>query len=918
MVNCNFLSGGISSSALALALVAGLTPQAALAQDANPTEDANEVDDVDPDNVIIVSGFRASLESAVAEKRNSDLILESVTAEDIGKLPDDSIGESIARLPGVTSQRLNGRANAIAIRGLGQDFSQTLLNGREQTSTGDARAIEFDQYPSEVVNQVVVYKSPSASLVGQGLVGTIDVRTIRPLEANERIFAIGAKGSYADLGALNAGSKEFGYRVNATFVDQFADDTIGIALAAAYTDEPYQLQEFNAWGYNGNGEAGNPFVIGGSKSFVTSTQLKRFGVNGTLQVELSENLVATVDGFYSNFDDDQSKRGIELPLAFGGFFGTTSDPTTFTTTQTEFGEFATSGTFENVEGVVRNDIFQRKADLYSGGFNLDYEDDDGWSAFFDFGYSRTDRNELSFESYSGTGYDRLNGATDTIGFTSDGNGTFFSPTLDYSDPNLIKLTDPLGWGGSRIQAGYFNDRIVEDELKQYRVGVAKEFGGFIDAVHVGLSYTDRDKSLTPDESFIIPANGQTELDIPTEFLLRSTNLDYLGLGAIVSYDARDLIDAGILVQDRNEDPNVGGKAYEIAEDLMTMYAQVDLRAPLGSGELTGNVGVQAINTLQKSSAIAFANGVGTPVTISADYWDVLPSANLSLRFDSNWIIRLAASRQIQRPRIDELSAALQYGFSNNVADSPTGVVPFYSGGGGNPRLRPYRANAVDFNVEKYFANGSGVVALQLFYKDFVSYIDRTQFIFDFQGFPPPSNQVTTTTIGLLNAPFNTGGGDFYGGEISATIPFDMFTEALDGFGATGGVGYTESKIENAQGDVDELPGYSKYVANGTLYYEKYGFNARGSVRYRSSFLGDFVQVGGQPTRRRARAETIVDAQIGYDFADTGALGGLSVYLQGQNLTNAPFVSQFDVPISEAVIDYQEYGRRFLAGFTYKF
>lgn len=910
---------GVSVFALALGLAFG--PQAALAQDSDtPIAEAAPVDAEDEldENIIVVTGFRASLESAVAEKRNSDLILESVTAEDIGKLPDDSIGESIARLPGVTSQRLNGRANAIAIRGLGQDFSQTLLNGREQTSTGDARAVEFDQYPSEVVNQVVVYKSPSASLIGQGLVGTIDVRTIRPLDAGKRIFAVGAKGSYADLGALNAGSKEFGYRVNATFVDQFADDTLGIALAAAYTDEPYQLQEFNAWGYGGSGEAGNPFVIGGSKSFVTSTQLKRFGVNGTVQAELSDTIMLTVDGFYSNFDDDQSKRGIELPLAFGGFFGTTFDPASATTTSTEFGEFATAGTFENVEGVVRNDIFQRKADLYSGGLNLTHEGDDGWSAFFDFGYSRTDRNELSFESYAGTAYDRLNGATDTIGFVSDENGTTFSPTLDYSDPDLIRLTDPLGWGGSRIQAGYFNDRIVEDELKQYRVGVEKEMDGFIRAVKAGLSYTDRDKSLTPDESFILPADGREEIDIPSQFLLRPTNLDYLGLGPIVSYDARDLIDAGVLVQDRNLDPNVGAKAYQIAENLMTMYLQLDLQQTLGAGELTGNVGVQAINTVQKSSAVAFADGVGTPVTIGAEYWDVLPSANLSLRLDSDWVFRLAASRQIQRPRLDDFSAAFQYGFDNNVANSPTGVVPFYSGSGGNPRLRPYRANAVDVNIEKYFANGSGVVALQLFYKDFVSYIDRTQLVFDFQGFPAPSNQTTTTTIGLLNAPFNTGGGDFYGGEISATIPFDMFTSALDGFGATGGVGYTESKIENAQGDVDELPGYSKYVANGTLYFEKFGFSARGSVRYRSDFLADFVQVGGQPTRRRARDETIVDAQIGYDFADGSALDGLSLYVQGQNLTNAPFVSQFDVPVREAVIDYQEYGRRFLAGFTYRF
>ena len=107
------------------------------------------------------------------------------------------------------------------------------------------------------------------------------------------------------------------------------------------------------------------------------------------------------------------------------------------------------------------------------------------------------------------------------------------------------------------------------------------------------------------------------------------------------------------------------------------------------------------------------------------------------------------------------------------------------------------------------------------------------------------------------------------------------------------------------------------MANGTLYYERGGFNARGSVRYRSQFLADFTGFGGSPTRRLARAETIVDAQIGYDF-ESGALEGLSVYLQGQNLTNAPFVSQFNVPVPEAVIDNQEYGRRFLAGFTFKF
>ncbi|MGB5778723.1 MAG: TonB-dependent receptor [Allopontixanthobacter sediminis] len=917
---------------MALALAGGFGQSAAIAQDAAEpvVNEAATEDESEDEDVIVVSGFRASLESSVNEKRRSDLILESVTAEDIGKLPDDSIGESIARLPGVTSQRLNGRANVIAIRGLGPDFSQTLLNGREQTSTGDNRAVEFDQYPSEVVNQVVVYKSPSASLVGQGLVGTIDVRTIRPLETGKQIFAIGAKGSYADLGALNAGSKEFGYRANATYVDQFADDTIGIALAAAYTDEPYQLQEFNAWGYGGGGTPGSPFVIGGSKSFVTSTQLKRFGVNGTFQAEVTPTLTLTVDGFYSNFDDDSTKRGIELPLGFGAF-GTTFDPATATTTPTEFGDFASSGTFQNVQGVVRNDVFQRKADLYSGGLNLEYEGEDGWSAFFDFGYSRTDRNELSIESYSGTGFNwddpnrvgdefAAGDPTDTIGFNSGTTGTVFSPTLDYSDPSLIFLTDPLGWGGSLTvpQAGYYNNRILEDELKQYRLGVEKELDGFLSAVKFGLAYTDRAKSLTPDESLIRLAGGATELAIPSSALLEPTNLDYLGLGPIVSYDPRGLIADGTYVLEINTSNDIPAKAYRISEKLMTAYLQVDLDKEIGTGVLTGNFGVQAIATNQKSSGIAFADGQRVDVTLGDDFWDVLPSLNLSYRLASDWVFRLAASRQIQRPQLDDLRSAIGYSVITAIDDqSPTGLYPYISGGGGNPLLRPYRANAVDFNVEKYFANGAGVIALQLFYKDIVSYIDASQTVFDYAGLPTPVGQTPATTIGLLNSEINTGGGDFYGAEISATVPFDAFFSFLEGFGATGGVGYTKTKIKDANDNVDVIPGYSKWVANGTLYYERGGFNARGSARYRSQFLADFTGFGGTPTRRLARAETIIDAQIGYDF-DSGALEGLSVYLQGQNLTNTPFVSQFDVPVPEAVIDNQEYGRRFLAGFTYRF
>lgn len=109
---------------------------------------------------VVVTGIRASIENAIAVKKNDSSIVEAVSAEDIGKLPDSSIAESIARLPGIAAQRTNGRAQTLSIRGLGPDFTVTTFNGREQATTNDNRTVEFDQYPSELVNQVKIYKTP--------------------------------------------------------------------------------------------------------------------------------------------------------------------------------------------------------------------------------------------------------------------------------------------------------------------------------------------------------------------------------------------------------------------------------------------------------------------------------------------------------------------------------------------------------------------------------------------------------------------------------------------------------------------------------------------------------------------------------------------------------------------------------------
>lgn len=908
---CAKLARGSSIMAL---MVAGLLAGAgtAVAQTAPAQADATDPTATpasEEDTDIVVTGFRASLENAVAEKKNRDQVVESISAEDIGKLPDASIAESIARLPGLTSQRVSGRSNSISIRGFAPDFSTTLLNGREQTSTGDNRAVEYDQYPAEIMSQVLVYKTGQANLVGQGLSGTVDLRTVRPLEYGRQAISIGARGTYADLGKLNAGSRDKGYRVNGTYIDQFADETIGVALSANYLDEPYQIQEFNAWGYAGfNGQG----VIGGSKSYVTSTRLKRLGLSGTLQYRPVQNLTVTVDGFYSDFNDDQIKRGIELPLGYGQDFNNAANPNgvKLTNTTANSDGFITSGTFGNVEGVVRNDAFERKAKLYSFGYNMAWRGDDGWNATLDASYSKTDRQEIILESYAGTGYGQNVGAKDTISFTSGKTGTRFSPTLNYSDPNLILLTDPLGWGGANLQAGYFNDRIVKDRIAQYRFEVEKELDNFFGAVKVGLNYTDRDKSLTPDEALLALSGGLRQLRIPDQYVKEPTSLSYLGLGPMLSYDPRDLLAGGVYSLIANTSLDVPAKAFRIEEDLMTMYVQADINQDIGASILTGNIGVQAVNTEQKSSGLVAAAGTLVPTIRGADYWDLLPSINLSLRMPGDWVIRAGAARQVQRPRLDDMRVSQGYGYNPQER--------IITGGGGNPFLRPIRSNSFDLTLEKYFGR-AGYIAAQGFYKDLKSFVYNQTIPFDYAGFPTPTGTPPgTPTLGRADVPINGEGGSIYGVELAATLPLNTFVSFLDGFGVTGGGSWTKTQIKpTPTAPAEDIPGYSKWVINGTAYFEKWGFSARGSARYRSTFVGELSGFGGNRQRRRALDETIIDAQIGYEFQKGTALEGLSLFVQGQNLTDERFAT-VDPAYDLAVIDYQSYGRRFLAGASFRF
>ncbi len=931
MKSSSTIRRGVSKTAIGLALFA-CAPQIAFAQS----------EDEESGDAIVVTGIRASLASSAKLKEATNGIVDSISAEDIGKLPDVSIADSLARLPGVTAQRLEGRDQRLSIRGLGPDFSTTLLNGREQVTVGDNRGVEFDQYPSEFFRNVVVYKSAQANIVPAGISGTVDLRMLRPLAQPDRIVAVQARAQMNGQKALNPDGTRYGFRASGTYVDQFADDTLGIAIGVSASHTPSQNERYNAWGFPNAGEVGGNFILGGAKPYVQSNLLKRYGVVGTIEYQPSDNFHSTIDVLYSKFKETQRLRGIEFPINPG--WGSGAVVESFTAVD----GFATDVTLSNVHAVQRNDINKRDADNLSIGWNNVLAVSDSINVTVDASWSKAKRTDFLLETYSGVGYNTA-GPGDTIRITQNPNGTFdIVPTLDYTDTNIIGITDPRGWGFNGttavVQAGFLNRPSFKDDLKALRASLDGEFAdaGLLDSWEVGVNYSRRKKTSAFTSFFLCPkgagqnctvASGTpTFVPVPPEAVLDSTvSLDYLGVPAMLALDPLYLFNNTLnsvfdnrpvsLVRDNN-----------VVEKILTGYAQLNLDGDLGGKNLQGSIGIQVVHSKQNStgssSAFQDVNGDGiselvvAPAFAKESYTDFLPSASFSVELGDRFYIRAAASQTMVRARLDQLRVNQEVSFDFARLGSTTPGESFFNSRGGNTMLRPYKSTNVDMSAEKYFANG-GYFSVAGYFKALTDFVNSNDsFLFDFaaavDGLPQAVRDQIGTTVGRVSGPSNNGKGHILGAEATLSLPFANFSSALDGFGIFTSLSYTESRVRLGGNPAPiTVPGLSKWVGTAEAYYEKDGFQAKVAYRYRSKFLGEVAGLSANPTFREAKPEGILDAQIGYEFQEGSALEGLSIQLQAKNLTDRPFIT-YEGGDTRRVIDYQRYGRDFYLGVAYKF
>ena len=900
------------------------------------TAQAQQSAPADSGQTITVTGIRRSIEASIATKRNAEGIVEAISAEDIGKLPDVSIAESLARVPGLAGQRVGGRVQGIQIRGLSSDFAGTLLNGREQVTTGDNRGVEFDQFPSELIHAVTIHKSADASLVGQGLSGTVNMQSIRPLSQRGRKINLNARYEKNSHGALNANTDAAGRRFSASYIDQFAGGTLGVALGFAHLDSPGQELHYKAWGFGklnadctahpewgcsqATGVPAGATVQNGFEATAVSRLQRRDGAMAVIEYKPSEDLHSTVDLYYSKFRKNETMRGLMNGLA-EGWSGNPGVAYSNAQTQT-VGDatLVTSANLANTNFIVRNDNNTRDDKLSSLGWNLQARLGEKWRGVADLALSSAERSENVIETYAGAR--RVNPSAPpatlqtygTTGFAITGASGFptFSPRLNYADAQQIYLSDPAhDWGHD----GLWKKPRAKDELKSLRLEARRDLDGFFGGVDFGLVHSVRDKERQMNELEAKLKNSRAPVLVPASLLDAPTSLGFVGIPGVLAYDVM-----GALGQLYDLTPTalneIINRNYEVREKVTTGFVKVAFDSKLGGVPARGNVGLQVVRTDQSSHGFSRIGSV-TPSnppsenTRGKTYTDLLPSANIAFEFRGDTIARAAVGKTLARGRMDDLRAGA------DVSLNPT--TRLWSGSGGNPFLEPWRAWSADLSFEHYFGKRSYVAAAG-FYKKLDTYIYTQRTEFDFTGIPNTTAIVPASQFGLFSRPENGQGGKVSGLELSVSLEAGLLSKALEGFGVIANASFTESDIRpNGPTSTVRLPGLSGTVAGLTLYYEQAGFSARVATRYRSAFRGEITGLHNARSFTNILPDRQTDLQLGYEFQG-GGLKGLSVLLQVNNVANSPYATQFGSGFSGAVLapeEYNKYGRQTLLGVSWK-
>lgn len=908
---------------VATAGAALLGAQPALAQQAAPPAEEDG-------DAIVVSGIRAAERAAIDIKRNAVSVVDSIVAEDLGKLPDQNVAESLQRITGVTIERNRGEGRYVTVRGFGPKFNAVTVNGRTLATDNNGREFSFDVIPSEVISGADVYKSPQANFMGASIGATINVKTLRPLDQKEGFKVAGsANGMWSEL--ANTWNPE----VSGVASWKNEPGSFGIAIAGVYSKQDSRYDEFTIGAGHvkrgslaANPSAGrnaNEYWFGRLAAGVTpftgvdapsnlspfffERNLTRWAVNGSVQMRPSDTLTVTVDSLYSKARFREQQTGLAYDFSGGTLVEHVVDGGSIVNGVQTGGKTL----FQRVTGGFVDEIIQyddRDVTTDQFGINVDWKPSDTLRIRLDGSLSDARRRGKENNLFTTIRRKNIDYSFDRRSGSPIYNYTLSSPSYSNAATSSQGLTAHYYiWGGGSN---------VDDQIEEYKADLEWNPGSGPLTIYGGAFTQRRVKTITADE---MPFGEQcaycgSDRVLPAALFSPTNRNFFQGYGGNI---LRDWIiyDPLAVVLQVDQFATADGKTFnpatfsasassEVNEKVWGGYMMAALDTQVGGLPLAVNLGMRYESTDYTSSGAsrtvlsAKPNGLGQniitvspiiPVSFRGKYHDWLPSINARLNLTDNLLIRAAASKVMTRPTLSDLSPrqTIQTNPGNETIRR------------GNPDLQPFRAKQAEIGVEWYFAPGS-LVSGAAFYKNIDSFVTLVTT-------PQLVDQVTFQ----VTVPANGQGATVKGFEVGYRQSFDKWLPApFDGFGVQASYNYTSSNAQyrNAVANVSfGLEGLSKNSYSIVAFYEKYGITARVAYTYRDNFLQIASGRNGEPEYFAAYGQ--LDAGVSYDLTKN-----FTVFADVVNLNNA---KEFIYSVSEdRTKEFRTTGRRVSAGVRARF
>lgn len=914
----------------------------------------------DEGEVIVVTGFRRSLNAALNVKRESVSSVDAIVAEDIAKFPDQNLAEALQRIPGISIQRDGGEGRAISVRGLGAQFTRVRVNGMETIATSSDgasanrdRAFDFNVFASELFSSIVVHKTAEASLDEGSLGAVVDLNTGNALGNKSGLTFVGnAQASYNDL------SKNWGPRFSGLIGWKNEAGTFGASVSAAYQKsdtlelgnntvrwEQARFDSVNGvqcWTQPNSGGTFNPNNAGGACGAVglafhpriprygeVGHDRERLGITAGIEWKPSDTTRVAIDGLYSSFKEDREEKWGEVLFRSNqrriDVVDFTIDPET---------NNMVTGTFNDAWVRTEHYLRQSETKFHQIGASWDQDLTDRFRFTLLGGFSKSDA-DIPVET--------------TMVFD---NRTAQNYHYDYTDPTSpvltfgTSMTDPANFQLAEIRDRPSNVtnkfrtaqlRTEWDVAEGFQVKAGAVYRRF-DFKAVGFT---RDTAVCgasgPDLVLGGPANGGVTCSSSVYgFPVTDDMADLFELGdagqpsgiteewLIPNLDATtdftNLYDRPLGID--------AGNNRSVREKVTGGYLQADFKGELAGLRFAGNFGTRYVNTKQTSTGLLS----GVEVTRKRSYDDWLPAANLAFYPTSDIIIRAAVAKVMTRPSLGQLTpGGSADGFQLRITN-------------GNPDLEPYRATNYDLGFEWYFAKES-IFSVAWFRKDIETFPvaqSITGVSFNDTGLPlsvllpsspagmdtPAGEALRASPIWEIRTTVNGEGAKLSGVEIAIQGPFRFLPGLLRNFGGIANVTLVKSNATysvtgprtaylpngNYAAVVPEdrtstFFGLSKRAFNGTLYYDDGKFSARGSVSYRGGFVDQNSATGN--VFEGYKSTINVDAAVRYNVNEH-----IELSIDGINLTDEYRERWVDIDTKRAY-ENNHFGRTFIFGVRYR-